>query len=217
MPEALACPKCGGSLPLEAARSAVSCPFCNETVAPAPRVIERVVERIVVKTAEGAPAGTGPACPRCAGLMRDATVGGATMRGCTQCGGVWLARSQVERLTRQRDDEIANASWKAFGIAALLAPRGDNRARITCPECGEATKRSEIPNTVYEIDVCPTHGTWFDRGELPAFIDEWSRARAGDDLTDEDLRAAGLPGSGPSDEDVGVVRGFFRNVARLFR
>jgi Zn-finger nucleic acid-binding protein len=215
MPEALACPKCGGSLPLDAARNAVSCPFCNETVVPAPRVIERVVERIVVKTAEGAAPSSGPACPRCAGAMRDATVGKATLRGCTACGGIWLRRAEVDRLTRERDDELAKESWKAFGVVALLSPRGNNRALISCPECGAATKRAEIPNTVYEIDVCPAHGTWFDRGELTAFIDEWSKTRAGE-LSDEDLQAAGLPGSGGSDEDVGAVRGFFRNVARLF-
>ena len=215
MPEALACPKCGGSLPLDAARNAVSCPFCGETVVPAPRVIERVVERIVVKTAEGVTPTDGPHCPRCAGPMRDVAVGKATMRGCTQCGGVWLARAEVERLGRERDDDLAKASWSAFGIPAMLAPRGNNRALITCPECGVATRRSEIPNTVHEIDVCAAHGTWFDRGELPTFIDEQSKARAGE-LSDEDLAAAGLPGTGGSDEDVGVVRGFFRNVARLF-
>ena len=137
------------------------------------------------------------------------------MRGCTQCGGVWLSRVEVERLTRERDDELAKASWRAFGVVAMLSPRGDNRARLTCPECGSALTRAEIPETIYEIDVCAAHGTWFDRGELPAFVDSWSQRRAGD-ISDEDLHAAGLPGSGSSGEDVGVTRGFFRNLARLF-
>lgn len=56
-------------------------------------------------------------------------------------------------------------------------------------------KRTEAPGTIHTIDTCAAHGTWFDGLELPQFIEAFAEARAGE-ITEEDARAAGLPGSG---------------------
>ena len=42
----ISCTHCGGPLPASAADVAVACPFCGFVSAPAPKVIERVVERV---------------------------------------------------------------------------------------------------------------------------------------------------------------------------
>jgi Zn-finger nucleic acid-binding protein len=193
---------------------AVVCPFCGETTVPAPRTIERVVERLVVIAPEATGAEpAGPRCPRCAVALRAFQEGRSMLRGCRECGGIWMARVDVERLSRVHDPDVGNAARLALGVASLLSPRRDERPLVSCPECGEALRRERVPETRVEVDVCATHGTWFDRGEVSAFSEGHSRVRAGD-IDEDDLRAAGIPG-GTSDAEEGTFGGFFRNLFRL--
>jgi len=79
---AITCAKCGGPLPEEAADRVVTCPFCGVASKPAPSVVE--VERIVTVKGEGA----GTACPRCAGVLNESTVGTHRVVTCGSCSGL---------------------------------------------------------------------------------------------------------------------------------
>jgi len=61
--------------------------------------------------------------------------------------------------------------------------------------CQLPLDRSDLGETGHSVDSCATHGTFFDRGEVRAFVNYHRELRAGE-LSDADLSAAGLPGRG---------------------
>lgn len=188
----LLCAQCGGPLPEAAARSVVTCPFCKVVSKPAPEVVEHVVERIVVATPTDAPGGL--RCPRCADGLRTARVGASTLAGCGHCGGIWLDTKTVDHLRVVRDTDVETEARRLVGV---IMRRVDRSPLVSCPVCSTAMRRTEAPGTIHTIDTCAAHGTWFDGLELPQFIEAFAEARAGE-ITEDDARAAGLPGSGSS-------------------
>src|SRR5688572_31790080 len=107
MADALVCQKCGGPLGPEAHHRVVTCTFCGTSAVPAPKVVERVVDRVIVATPVAGDGG-GLRCPRCAaGLHERRSSRNDVARMCLGCGGVWLENATVERLMKQRDDEFA--------------------------------------------------------------------------------------------------------------
>jgi Zn-finger nucleic acid-binding protein len=202
----LTCLHCGGGLPPAAAHAPVACPFCGATSVPPPKVVERVVERVIVAVPAGEP---GPArlhCPRCAGGLTEKQVRQSVLAGCQACGGLWIDAATVERLKKARDEELERAARRMHGVLMVRGPAPNRMAAISCPVCAAPLRRVEIPDTMHSVDVCEAHGTWFDRDngdELRMFVTAFEDARAGV-VTEDDLQHAGVPGAG----------GFF---ARLFR
>ncbi|CAN5379863.1 hypothetical protein BH09MYX1_BH09MYX1_18920 [soil metagenome] len=183
---AITCSRCGGPLPPSAAHVATTCSFCGATSAKAPEVIETVVERVVVVAPKDASAFR---CPRCADRLRDASVKGTVIRGCDQCGGIWLDSATVEHLKNVRDDELGLAARRLVGV---ILRRADRSPMVSCPVCGVAMTRTEVGGTIHCVDTCKLHGTWFDGLELPEFISAFAEARAGD-VSEDDAEAAGVP------------------------
>lgn len=142
-------------------------------------------------------------CPHCAHSLSKRRVGEAQLAACGTCRGIWLDSATVHRLRNAHDEEIERAARGLGGRE--LAPAARNRTGpLLCPDCQGPLRRVDIPNTMYTVDTCDAHGTWFDRfddDELQVFVTAFEEARAGK-VTDEDLRNAGVGG------------GFF---ARLFR
>ena len=138
----LVCAQCGGPLPEAAARSVVACPFCKVVSKPAPEVVERVVERVVVATPVDAPGGL--RCPRCADALRTITVQTATLAGCGHCGGIWLDTKTVDHLRTTRDTDVQEAARRLVAIIQ----RVDRAPLLSCPVCKTAMQRTEAPGTV---------------------------------------------------------------------
>jgi Zn-finger nucleic acid-binding protein len=183
----LLCQGCGAPLPPEALRNVVVCEFCGGTEAPKPRVIQSVVERVVV--IETAAAANVFHCPRCGGAMDEIRAG--VLRVCTKCGGAWVDRGTVERLSRQRDDDLVSAARRGVG---LFAPRDrDHRPMIGCPICAAVLERRALGEHGDAYDVCGAHGAFFDHGELKKFVDQETERRAGT-IDESDAAAAGLGG-----------------------
>ncbi|MDQ3031207.1 MAG: zf-TFIIB domain-containing protein [Myxococcota bacterium] len=187
----LACSRCGAPLAAEAALSVVTCAFCGATAAPAPRVIERVVDRVVVVPGTDAERASSIHCPRCGDALREGRARDHLVRGCTACGGVWLDRATTLRLVQQSDDEILETATRVLRI--LMPTSVDRRAALSCPMCGAPLTRSHLGETGHAIDECAEHGTFFDRGELAAFAEHHRERRAGD-AGEGDLEVAGLRG-----------------------
>lgn len=201
-PRELSCPKCGGPLPAAAAHSVTTCPFCGASAAPAPRVVERVVERIVVAHDPEAAAG-GLRCPRCARGLEEIRSAAKVVLGCARCGGIWVDAETADYLGRVSDPDLETAVRRAFGVVVSLPPRVRG-ASVSCPVCEQATRYVELENTGQGVDVCDVHGTWFDRDELALFVEKHRVQRAGD-VDADDLRAAG------------VGEGFFARIFRSLR
>lgn len=187
------CPGCGSPLPLEAASSAVRCGHCGHVSAPAPRpptaVQTVVVERVVV--AEGASAAPRPAtCPRCSASLFEGDAHGVKLLGCGICGGVFLGNDACAAITHAPDRQIAALASRAAERAA--APDVDTRpANLRCPICAFPMQRTKV-RAVVELDACPAHGTWFDRGEVVWVMHLFARGVATAPINDSELAMAQL-------------------------
>lgn len=166
---ALDCPKCGAPVLHDQPGGVVPCTFCGTQVArPAPRVIERVIERVVVAAA--APIDARPAeawqasrCPRCRLPLFRGEDAEVTMLGCGKCGGIWLDNDSGQALVQRTQQSTID-----------LVERADSRARfdvetrdpVACVACGSTCGRVKLDKGGAVVDVCQDHGTWFDRYEL---------------------------------------------------
>ena len=197
MPVALDCERCGAELPPAAAHGPAQCQYCGTTSVPAPRVVEKVVERIVVvpQSDAGASGRAGdllgaarPPCPRCGNDLATVRTPQHTLRGCRTCGGVLLEPQTVATLERTRDEMILHA---VKGVMPIFSYPLDQRPLLSCPLCKTALLRRDLGETGHSINTCEQHGTFFDRGGVVAFADLCQERRAGE-VSEEDLENAGV-------------------------
>lgn len=104
-------------------------------------------------------------CPRCfIPLVEGALSSELIAHGCRGCGGVWLVNEASQRV-------IAGMGQQAFDRlrAHTKAARhgvDTKRAGLLCPECRQMLRRTTVTEARLELDVCSSHGTWFDCGEV---------------------------------------------------
>jgi Zn-finger nucleic acid-binding protein len=91
-------------------------------------------------------------CPRCGTDLIDAVVGLA----CVACRGLWVSPADVE--------EMAINMQIPPGPVELPLTVDGNREKLACPTCREGMDLFSIFQV--QIDVCETHGIWFDANEL---------------------------------------------------
>lgn len=183
------CAQCGAPLAAHAASVAVTCTFCGTTSTPAPRVIERVVERVVVVSAEAEDGDAGAvACPRCAKGMSRVAGGGDEALACAKCGGALITSAQIAALRRERNDELARA---VRNVSAFFLPLEPRRAVLSCPTCRGPLRLEEIEGSVHLMHVCDAHGTFFERDALDTFIELWTTKRVGE-VDEEVLESLGV-------------------------
>jgi Zn-finger nucleic acid-binding protein len=127
-------------------------------------------------------------CPRCSRVMQNRELGGGTVAGCSECGGMWLERAVVEHLREVRDEALVAALRREFDVIVLGIRQ---YMAIQCPVCARPLRRRAIPDSEQDIDVCDEHGTWFDRDELVMLVKAFDAERGGT-ITDADLQAAGV-------------------------
>lgn len=185
----LVCTGCGAPLAAAAASSVVTCQFCGTSHTPAPHVIERVVDRVVVVNAEPTADETGGlACPRCAKRLSSVRGGAEEALACTKCGGGWITTAQVAALRKQSNPELVRAVRLVSGVYLPLEPR---RGALSCPVCQGALRMAEIEESVHLMHICEAHGHFFDRDALQTFDELWTEKRAGE-IDDEDLESVGV-------------------------
>lgn len=151
----IVCPECGGPLPAEAVRAAVTCERCGHASAP---------------VTQAAPAQ--PTCPRCKASLFEGNAHGVMVLGCGICGGIFLDNEGSTRITRAPDDVIAGLAARARDRAVMASV--DTRPKdLSCPSCS-APMRRVLARGFVEVDYCASHGTWFDRGEVNRVMDAYA-------------------------------------------
>ena len=158
----LSCPHCGA--PFTGAHDEpTTCRFCGVTSVPA-----------APSPAVEPSSHDGPPCPRCTAPLFEGSAGGATLLGCGRCGGVWLDNASAQRVLAARDGAIVELAARADARAnAVAAVRVEEAA---CPVCRRALVTTTDPGSRVELDVCATHGTFFDRYELGLVMRAWGRS-----------------------------------------
>jgi Zn-finger nucleic acid-binding protein len=175
----LGCPHCGAGV----AATASACGYCSAELLmkACPRCLSRVfhghkhcpecgAELALAATVE--PDEARP-CPRCAAVLHARRVGDIVIDECGACLGVFLDHVAIKRVVLDRAQSRAEALLGALPRNEVNAlPAAGERMYLPCPVCHTVmNRRLFATGTGVIIDVCRTHGTFFDAGELPLIID----------------------------------------------
>lgn len=135
-------------------------------------------------------------CPRCELPLQARTIADVVIDECGRCGGVFVDREAVELLLADVRDTRADALLASLVRAEHhpLPPAGA-RMYVKCPTCSAMMNRKLFASgSGIVVDVCKSHGTFFDAGELPAILELVQRggleraARRTDDDRDRERR-----------------------------
>ena len=146
-----ACPSCFGMMFL----GAKFCPHCGAHA-----------ERTQVDTAEQLQ------CPRCQTGMETVNVGGTMLRECPKCIGLWVDTASLERICAERERQAGVLGVTQPAEAPASGAIEDKVRYLPCPECRKLMNRVNFAgysNVI--VDVCKSHGTWFDRDELRRVVE----------------------------------------------
>jgi Zn-finger nucleic acid-binding protein len=133
----------------------------------------------MVYRASPAPPGT---CPRCRETLLGVKRGRGLfpvdrapgVRWCDRCGGVMADVAASRRIIAVLDRELVEIGF----LAGRGKPLETDEGRvISCPECQFEMVRTRVDSANCVVDACPSHGTWFDAGELEAVTRAYARAR----------------------------------------
>jgi Zn-finger nucleic acid-binding protein len=114
-------------------------------------------------------------CPRCDGALAVTAIGAAFLEECGRCGGVWVDAQSFQQICRSREEQAAYV-----GAGSPLPPPSLGAANrhhesvqyVKCPTCGQLMNRMNFArHSGVIVDVCKSHGTWFDRDELRQIIE----------------------------------------------
>ena len=108
------------------------------------------------------------ACPGCGARMTPRISGHAAFDECDHCGGLWLAPATIGEMATQAE---TRAHLKLFDPPAAAATAGGRTSPEIlyrkCPLCGKMMNRSSYAvGAGVVVDLCKSHGTYFDTGEL---------------------------------------------------
>ncbi len=168
---ALRCPSCGAA----ASEDAGTCGYCgaNLAVVGCPSCFAhlfagmRYCPRCGTETARTEEGATDIPCPDCRTPLARVRVGALTLGECATCRGLWLDAELFGRLIDSQETRATVMRWhveSASSLVAAVVPRVRYRA---CPRCRKLMNRVNFARVSKVIvDVCKTHGTWFDRDEL---------------------------------------------------
>jgi Zn-finger nucleic acid-binding protein len=175
---ALTCPNCGANVD----SSSSKCAHCTHALLlkACPRCLSRVfhghkhcpdcgAELSLVATTE---ATTERPCPRCDQMLAPRRVDDVVIDECMHCRGIFLDQIAIQRVITDRRQSRAESL-----LGALPTQLGPDRPQpgkmyIKCPVCRVVMNRKLFAaGAGVIVDVCRSHGTFFDVGELPRIIE----------------------------------------------
>jgi Zn-finger nucleic acid-binding protein len=174
----LACPHCGGGLPIAAS----TCEYCNAEllVKSCPRCLTRVFSGyahcpccgVALDIAAAAETHPDMPCPRCDTLLAGRLVGDVLIDECGKCHGLFLDHVAIKRVVLDRQQARAESLLGALPKQPIQRLAPSDKMYVKCPMCHVVMNRKQFAaGSGVIIDVCKTHGVFFDGGELPATIE----------------------------------------------
>jgi Zn-finger nucleic acid-binding protein len=175
--ETLNCPMCGAATTTEMPRcehcgarlATVACPSCFGMMFQGAKFCPRCgarAERAEVDDAKHLQ------CPRCQTGMESVTVGGTMLRECPKCEGLWVDADSLEHICAERERQAAVLGMAQPARAPVSGAIEEKVRYLPCPECRKLMNRVNFAgysNVI--VDVCKSHGTWFDRDELRRVVE----------------------------------------------
>jgi Zn-finger nucleic acid-binding protein len=202
--EILRCPSCGAA----ASTDATKCSFCGARLAtvacPSCFGMMFVGEKFcshcgaVAQRAED-PHNGNLLCPKCQSAMKSVQVGKSLLWECPSCEGMWVDATTLQQICAEKEQQSAVLGMPVDAPAP--AHLETNFRYIPCPVCAELMNRINFARcSGVVIDVCKSHGTWFDKDELRRIVEfirggglEKARERENADLKAERERILNAP------------------------
>lgn len=126
---------------------------------------------------------TSAPCPGCGEALVLLNAPEGRLAGCPACGGTWLDNVVAGWVQSGHVSEVGREFVRLFdAVDAEAARRGvadyrtSSKAERRCPGCREPLEPSRRRELGFTVDVCRTHGAYFDRGELWAAIQSYGVA-----------------------------------------
>ncbi len=172
--KSILCPGCGGSITV----GSRACPYCGSTVATcrcaaclawnlAGAAHCQACGRSLASSSERSGVAAPYRCPRCGSQLHAREYGDMSVEECDQCGGLFLTPNTMDKLVAARDMPTS---------LRLVLPKREMKREtkvryVSCPVCNKFMNRKafgRISGVI--VDVCKSHGVWFDSGELAEVI-----------------------------------------------
>jgi Zn-finger nucleic acid-binding protein len=104
------------------------------------------------------------ACPHCTSPLGATKVEDHAFDECGRCGGVFIDQATIARVVADHADELLAQLRAVTDVEAVTAER-------KCPTCAVTmTKRMASGGSGAILDVCNSHGVFFDAGEVHTLI-----------------------------------------------
>lgn len=185
-PEALGCPNCGGAVmsdktQCEYCRSrlkTVGCPSCLGLMFLGSKFCKHCGKKVTaVSVIERDDAGK---CPRCKVDLQFLEIGETNIRECNNCGGFWSDTETFESICQNSEQQSAVLGF--IGSESHPHAHPSTISYVPCPDCSNLMNRSNFARASgVIIDICKSHGVWFDADELTkiiSFINSGGMARS---------------------------------------
>lgn len=124
-------------------------------------------------------------CPRCESPLTVCPIPDGGMGWCERCYGIWLDNQACQALIGERLSDAGREKvlWVTQKKTDQAPPNeAAQDGPIPCPVChgylnAFVTDQAQHGARV-ALDVCPSHGTWFDHGEAWALLQALSLKHA---------------------------------------
>jgi Zn-finger nucleic acid-binding protein len=132
--------------------------------------------------------------------MRTRLVASAQLDECGQCGGLFVPRTVLVQLIKDRDAATAEAFVATFGDVPPLEVGQRPVTYVHCPACNVIMNRTQFSKGAKVIvDICGGNcGVWFDMGEFARvinFVMDGGLDRAAERIATERARDEAAQGS----------------------
>jgi hypothetical protein len=110
-------------------------------------------------------------CPVCREPLIVAEREGIELDACLRCRGLWFDAGELALLAERVGRTLSVA--EGGPLAAAATPEKPRQ----CPRCDKAMEKvtlGQSPRIL--LDRCPSHGLWFDHGELGSLIGQMAVA-----------------------------------------
>lgn len=101
-------------------------------------------------------------CPACKSSMIICELNQVEIDYCLTCKGIWLDSGELELIFS--DGNGKNTEQYFINKSGYI----EDRRR--CPVCKKKMEKVEFEKSGIVLDMCQSHGLWFDNGELKALL-----------------------------------------------
>jgi Zn-finger nucleic acid-binding protein len=171
--EALSCRFCGAGFTLREQHLDAVCPQCLARVSSRSSFCHSCGTPIQMRTAASA---TELPCPACSGgsrlARRQLGETDAAIFECEACGGIWVEKQVFDVLAeRARTNTLPDLSLRPAAGAAKPSMPAQGPFYRSCAQCGtRMNRRNWGEKSGVIVDICQSHGVWFDLDELDRLL-----------------------------------------------